>query len=58
MSQIVIRYDALNKGWDVGAEFIEGYFLAYRCGLRAQEQAEVAKRDFECRIRKNAEERS
>jgi hypothetical protein len=49
MSQIVIRYDSLNKGWDVGV-FIENCFLAYRCGLRTHEQAEAAKRDFECRL--------
>jgi hypothetical protein len=56
MNQIVIRYDDLNKGWDVGVEFIEGYFLAYRCGLRTMDQAETVKRDFEQRIRRNAEE--
>jgi hypothetical protein len=56
MSKIVIRYN--DKAWDVGSEFEDGYFLAYRCGYRTRKQAEAAKFDIQQQIRRNDEERA
>jgi hypothetical protein len=46
MSKVVIRYDSNNKAWDVGAEFEEGYFLAYYYGYRTRKQAEAARSEY------------
>jgi hypothetical protein len=58
MSIIVIRYNDIDKRWDVGSAFEGGYFLLYRSGYRTRKQAEAARFAFLQQVRRNAEERA